>query len=143
MRGGSVESWLRWLDRRAVEVHRYVVARSDIEELLAHPSVVASGVSAARHLGLELGAGSDAVVYVRSDELAALGRTFLLVPSTDGNLTVRTVDHDRHQQTASHATGGACAARLMVAADLLAAGDARARRAGETLLQRLVGRPVG
>jgi hypothetical protein len=126
------------------------------ERLLADVRVARSGSSvltdrAAKWRRIELPvSGASASIWVRSaDELVALAREYGLIAAAVGDVSVA---------VAGVPGLGACgdgdgnAYRLVVAADLLSSTDARGRRAGRDLLERVVqerrwsarpGEPVG
>ena len=137
-RTSTWQTWARWLGLRYSSIQRYQVVDTDISNILGRSGVVATGVSAADHLTLGLGTSGQADVYTDADLADELCREFFLVERDRGNLTVRTVDHSLHVVTAAHTAQGLVAARLMVAADLLTAGDSRAHRAGDELLHSLL-----
>lgn len=138
LRAHEVEDWQtyrRWLGSRQTAVTRFRVADSDVQVLLAREGVVAAGLSAAGAYQLGLGTSGQADAYVSPAVLADLVEDFFLIESAVGKLTLRTVDGDWHLRTAQYRRGECVAARLMVAVDLLDAGDARSHEAGRELLQ--------
>lgn len=131
------EMWQRWLACRATDVKRYRVAESDLEAVLNADGVVRTGVSAAVPYELELGSGGTGDAYVSPATAETLIRQYYLLPTMNGNLTLRTVINEHHITTARLLIGETVTTRLMVAVDLAGEADARARSAGRDLLVQL------
>lgn len=134
---GGWRTYARWLSSRQTAATRYRIADRDVAGLLADDGIVATGASAAAH-ALGLGSAGQSEVYADSATERRLAEDWFLIRSDTGNLLVRAVAGDWHRRTGSIVDGRAVAARLMVAADLLDADDARSRAAGENLLARLL-----
>jgi hypothetical protein len=115
--------------------------RSRVERLFAHPGVLGSlqrarnvvpaGAQAAREQGERLVSGHEADLYVSERGRAALVRRFALEPSDEPNAIIRVLPDglwpfsDRRMPLAA------------VAVDLAELPDARARRIGRALIDRL------
>jgi hypothetical protein len=135
--GTDVARWHAWLLRRAEHVARLRVADADLPDLLADQRVVAGGATAARAYGIPLGTGGVAEVYVESaDRLAALRREYGLVAADRPSLVVRVAGGSWPADTATTRGGLRVVPAVVVAADLLDAGDSRSRAAGRDLLDR-------
>lgn len=118
----------RWLSRRAQAVRRYRISEAALTELKVTPGVLLTGVSAADTYGLGLGTGGAADAYLNDQTHNELVENLFLIPSTQGNLTLRVTDTD--QLTSDTAA----APRLIAGADLADDTDARTRAAGCSLI---------
>lgn len=123
------------LEHRA-KVARYSAHTGEISHLLADHRLVASGVSAAGELDLDLVAGREADGYVSASARAKIVEEHALSPAAIGeeNVVLRVVPDDVWElflADRSHAPAAA------VALDLLDESDPRSRAAGEALLAKL------
>jgi hypothetical protein len=123
------------LERRA-EVHRYSGHPGEISYLLADKSLVVSGISAARAVGLDVLAGNEADGYVRNSDLDGFVGEHALLPAAalDANVVLRVVPDD---VWAEFLKGRPHAPEAPVALDLVEDVDPRTRAAGKELLGRL------
>jgi excisionase family DNA binding protein len=124
------------LERRA-EVRRYSGHPGEIAHLLADKRLVASGVSAARAIDLDLMSGREADGYISASALDAFVGEHALSPAAEAgaaNVTLRVVSDD--VWTGSLA-GCVHAPEAAVALDLAEEADPRSRAAGEGLLDRI------
>ena len=123
----------RWLSSRQRSVTRYRIAESDLPDLLSIEGVVGTGLTAARAYRLGLGTSGQADIYVTEDVARTLIKSFILIASEQGNLTMRVVDGTWHQGTATVMGDQRVAPRLITALDLLDQGDARSTSTGRNL----------
>lgn len=130
----DLPSYQRWLSTRQQGVTRYRLAAPDLPDLLSVTGVVATGLSAARAFGCGLGPGGQADIYVTDTVARSLIKSFFLIASTKGNLTMRVVDGAWHQDTATVLNGQRVTPRLITALDLLDQRDARSTSTGRDLL---------
>ena len=120
-----------------------LAVRAEAHSFYAHPSVVAglgnnsgvvrSGVSAVDHYRLGLVAVDEFEGYVRSSVLPALVNRFALDNQSERpNVVLRVVDDDLWPFSPDEEVAPA----VVVAVDLLEAGDSRSRRAATQLLHQ-------
>lgn len=123
------------LERRA-QVHRYSGHPGEISYILADKKLVASGVSAARTIGLDLLSGNEADGYVGAADLDEFVQNHALLPAAalDANVVLRVVPGD---VWAEFLKGRPHASEAAIALDLAEDADSRSRAAGEKLLRRL------
>ncbi|HVW47121.1 MAG TPA: helix-turn-helix domain-containing protein [Solirubrobacterales bacterium] len=123
------------LERRA-EVHRYLAHPGEISHLFGDKRLVPSGAGAARAVGLDLMAGSEADGYVSDSDLDGFVRDHVLLPAAavDANVVLRVVPDD---VWAAFLKGRPHAPEAAVALDLVEDVDSRSKAAGEELLRRL------
>jgi hypothetical protein len=123
------------LERRA-EVRRYSGHPGEISHVLADKRLVASGVSAAQEIGLDLMSGREADGYVSDAELGRFVRDHALFPAAavDANVVLRVVLGD---VWAEFLKGRPHAPEAAIALDLAEDVDSRSRAAGENLVGRL------
>lgn len=130
----GVDTARRWLRNRYTQASTWRAGPTAIERLLTTDGVLATGVSAAGPLGLELGTAGSADVYVQAERLDQLVHDHFLIESATGNLTVRTTEQDYSHRTGKRSLEGIqVAPRLLVAADLADDNGARTRKAGHDL----------
>jgi hypothetical protein len=123
------------LERRA-EIHRYSGHPGEIRHVLADKSLVASGVSAAQEIGLDLMSGNEADGYISDSEVDGFVKRHVLFPAAavEANVVLRVVPDDvwaEFLKDRPHAPEAA------IALDLAEDADSRSRAAGEKLLRRL------
>jgi Helix-turn-helix domain len=123
------------LERRA-EVHHYSGHPGEIRHILADKRLVASGVSAAQEIGLDLVSGLEADGYVRDSDLGGFVRDHVLfsAAAVDANVVLRVVPDD---VWADFLKGRPHASEAAIGLDLAEDADSRSRVAGEKLLGRL------
>jgi hypothetical protein len=123
------------LERRA-QVHRYSGHPGEIRHVLADKRLVASGVSAAQEIGLDLMSGNEADGYVSDSDLDRFVRDHALLPAAavDANVVLRVVPDDVWDEFLK---GRPHAPEAAVALDLAEDVDPRSRAAGEKLIRRL------
>ncbi len=123
------------LERRA-EVRHYSGHPGEIRYILADKKLVASGVSAAREIGLDLLSGNEADGYVSDSDLDGFVRDHALLPvaAVDANVVLRLVPDD---VWAGFLKGRPHASEAAIALDLAEDVDSRSRAAGEKLLGRI------
>jgi hypothetical protein len=123
------------LEGRA-EVHRYSGHPGEIPYVLADKRLVASGVSAAREIGLDLLSGNEADGYVSDSDLDGFVRDHALLPAAplDRNVVLRLV---RDDVWVDFLEGRTHASEAAIALDLAEDVDSRSRAAGKNLLRRL------
>jgi excisionase family DNA binding protein len=124
------------LERRA-DVRRFSGHPGEIAHLVTDTRLVASGVSAARAIGLDLMSGREADGYIRSSDLDAFVGEHALSPAVEAgaaNVTLRVVPDD---VWADSMAGRLHAPEAAVALDLAEESDPRSRAAGERLLARI------
>jgi hypothetical protein len=123
------------LERRA-QVHRYSGHPGEIPYVLADKRLVASGVSAARAIGLDLLSGNEADGYVSDSDLDGFVEEHALLPAAavDANVVLRLVPDD---VWADFLKGRPHASEAAIALDLAEDVDSRSRAAGVMLLGRL------
>lgn len=118
--------------RRRGTLRRFRAHPADVPRLLAEPTIVRTGVSAAADYGADIVAPGVAEAYLPLRSLADLRRTYLLEPASNPNVLLRTVER-------IWPFPSACMVAPMsaVALDLLDSDDERTRRAGRELLARI------
>lgn len=123
------------LERRA-EVHRYSAHPGEVSHLYGDKRLVPSGVSAARAVGLDVMAGSEADGYISESDLDGFVGDHVLFPAAavDANVVLRVVPGD---VWADFLKGRAHASEAAIALDLAEDADSRSRAAGKKLLGRL------
>ncbi len=123
------------LERRA-EVHRYSGHPGEIRHVLADKRLVASGISAAQEVGLEVMSGLEADGYVSAEDLDTFVRDHALFPAAavDANVVLRVVPDD---VWADFLKGRPHASEAAIGLDLAEDADSRSQVAGEKLLGRL------
>jgi hypothetical protein len=123
------------LERRA-EVHHYSGHPGEISYVLADPRLVASGVSAAQGVGLDVMSGNEADGYVSASNLNGFVEEHALFPvaAVDANVVLRIVPDD---VWAVFLKGRPHASEAVIALDLAEDVDSRSRAAGKNLLRRL------
>jgi hypothetical protein len=131
----GLSSLMLRLESRA-EVHRYSGHPGEIPYLFEDDRLVPSGVSAARAVGLDLMAGSEADGYISDSDLDGFIRDHALLPAAtlDANVVLRVVPGD---VWAEFLKGRPHASEAAIALDLAEDADSRSRAAGEKLLRRL------
>jgi hypothetical protein len=123
------------LERRA-EVHRYSGHPGEIPYILADKRLVASGVSAAQEIGLDLLSGNEADGYVSDSDLDGFVRDHALLPAAavDANVVLRLVPDD---VWAEFLKGRPHVSEAAIALDLAEDVDSRSQASGKNLLRRL------
>jgi hypothetical protein len=123
------------LERRA-EVHRYSGHPGEIRHVLADKRLVASGVSAAQEIGLDLMSGNEADGYVSASDLDGFVQEHALfsAAAVDSNVVLRLVPGD---VWAEFLKGRPHASEAAIALDLAEDVDSRSRASGKDLLRRL------
>jgi hypothetical protein len=123
------------LERRA-QVHRYSGHPGEIRHVLADKRLVASGISAAQEVGLDVVSGNEADGYVRDSDLGGFVRDHVLFPAAavDANVVLRVVPDD---VWADFLKGRPHASEAAIGLDLAEDADSRSRAAGKNLLRRL------
>jgi excisionase family DNA binding protein len=123
------------LERRA-QVHRFSGHPGEIPYVLADKRLVASGVSAAREIGLDLLSGNEADGYVSDSDLDEFVRDHALLPAAalDANVVLRLVPDDVWTE---FLRGRPHASEAAIALDLAEDVDSRSRASGKDLLRRL------
>jgi excisionase family DNA binding protein len=123
------------LERRA-EVHRYSGHPGEIRHILIDKRLVASGVSAAQEIGLDLVSGLEADGYVRGSDLGGFVRDHALFSASavDANVVLRVVPDD---VWADFLEGRPHASEAAIGLDLAEDADSRSRAAGKKLLGQL------
>jgi excisionase family DNA binding protein len=124
------------LERRA-EVRRYSGHPGEIAHLVADKRLVASGVSAARAIDLDLMSGREADGYIPASALDAFVGEHALSPAAEvgaANVNLRVVSDDVWTDSLA---GRVHAPQAAVALDLAEDADPRSRAAGEGLLDRI------
>jgi hypothetical protein len=123
------------LERRA-QVHRYSGHPGEIRHVLADKRLVASGVSAAQEIGLDLMSGNEADGYVSDSDLDRFVRDHALLPAAavDANVVLRVVPVEVWTESLKDRPHAPEAA---IALDLAEDVDSRSRAAGEKLVRRL------
>lgn len=118
------------------EVVRYRAHPGEVAHLLADSRLVASGVSAARGLGLDLVAAREADGYVRASSLDEVVEEHVLSPAVMGeaNVVLRIVPDDIWEFFLADRS---YAPEAAVALDLAEDADPRSQVAGKQLLARL------
>lgn len=116
------------------ERHQLYAHPSVLGELMEHPGIVASGVSALGSHSADLVAVDQADGYIRRSELASMIDEYALDNAADRpNVQLRVVGDE--YWPFEH--GQRYAPLPIVALDLLDSADERSRRAGQELLNRL------
>jgi excisionase family DNA binding protein len=105
---------------------------SDLRRLVAEPSLVRTGVSAAPDVGADLVAADEVEGYVSVDDMARLREKFFLEESRKPNVLLRVL-----QPPWPFPPDTRVAPATAVALDLLDSTDERTRRAGRELLRSL------
>lgn len=123
------------LEGRA-EVHRYSAHPGEVRHVLADKRLVASGVSAARAVGLDLLAGSEVDGYVSVSDHDGFVQEHVLLPvgGVEPNVVLRVVPDEAW---ADFLDGRSHAPEAAIALDLAEDVDPRTRAAGKELLSRL------
>jgi excisionase family DNA binding protein len=123
------------LEHRA-QIRRYAAHPGEVAHVAADPRLVASGVSAARAVGLDLMPGREADGYISGSAVDDFVKTHALSPVVAGvgNVILRVVPED---VWADFLDGLAHAPDAAVALDLTEEADLRSRASGEELLNRL------
>jgi excisionase family DNA binding protein len=123
------------LGRRA-QVHRCSGHPGEIPYVLADKRLIASGVSAARAVGLDLLSGNEVDGYVSDADLDEFVRDHALLPAAavDANVVLRLIPDDVWTEFLK---GRPRASEAAIALDLAEDVDSRSRAAGEKLLGRL------
>lgn len=122
-----------WMCRNRADVRRCYAHPSVLPQMLAHPGVVASGVSAGDAYPIDLIAPAQAELYVAAGQLHPLLTRYAASESGRPNLVVRT---PRALWPFDEAADGPVVAPVVVVAlDLLVGSDDRTRRAGMALLE--------
>lgn len=131
----GLSSLMLRLESRA-EVHRYSGHPGEIPYVLADKKLVASGVSAAQEIGLDLMSGLEADGYVSAEDLDAFVRDHALLPAAavDANVVLRAVPDD---VWADFLEGRPHASEAAIGLDLAEDADSRSQVAGKKLLGRL------
>lgn len=134
----GLEALSRRLERRA-KVARYRAHSGEVAHVLADPRLVASGVSAARDVGLDLVAGREADGYVSASVLDEFAAEHALSPAAAGeaNVVLRVVPGEVWEPFFA---GRSYAPEAAVALDLAEDADPRSQAAGKELLGRLGGK---
>jgi excisionase family DNA binding protein len=129
--------WVARLRARAANTVTLRAGRMQLPRLLSDERVARSGVTATNVVRDAQVSGDEAELWVQTDaELSSLRTSLGLLPSTAGNLTIRSA---HVTGLTSLGSGDGNAFRLIVAADLLNGRDARARYAGQELLETALG----
>ena len=116
------------------ERHQFYAHPSVLGELLEHPGIVASGVSALGFHNVDLVAIDQAEGYIPRSELASMIDEYELDNAADRpNVQLRVVDDEYWPFEARQRY----APLPIVAVDLLDSADERSRRAGQELLNQL------
>jgi Helix-turn-helix domain len=123
------------LEHRA-EVRRYSGHPGEISHVLADKRLVASGVSAAQEVGLDVMSGREADGYVSGSDLNGFVEEHALFPvaAGDANVVLRVVPDDVWVEFLK---GRPHAPEAAIALDLAEDFDPRSRAAGEKLIHRL------
>jgi Helix-turn-helix domain len=123
------------LERRA-DVHRYSGHPGEISHVLADKRLVASGISAAQEIGLEVMSGLEADGYVSAEDLEAFVRDHALfsAAAVEANVVLRVVPDD---VWADFLKGRPHASEAAIGLDLAEDADSRSRAAGKKLLGQL------
>jgi hypothetical protein len=123
------------LEQRAA-VSRFSAHPGELSHLFGDGRLVPSGVSAARAVGLDLIAGSEADGYVGDSDLDSFVRDHVLLPAAalDANVVLRVVPKD---VWAEFLEGRPHAPEAAVALDLVEDPDSRSKAAAEKLLHQL------
>jgi hypothetical protein len=131
----GLSSLMLRLESRA-EVHRYSSHPGEIPYVLADKKLVASGVSAAQEIGLDLMSGLEADGYVSAEDLDAFVRDHALFPAAavDANVVLRVVPDD---VWADFLKGRPHASEAAIGLDLAEDADSRSQVAGKKLLGQL------
>jgi excisionase family DNA binding protein len=132
----NADAWRTRLKERAGSTTTYRVTPANTRRLLSSKVIARSGVSA-RNLASDRQVAADmaAVWQAQRADLAEVITRYAMLPSDQGNVVVRIADVEG--MAATGVSGDAY--RLIVAADLLDAGDARQKRAGRQLLHAALG----
>ena len=129
----GVEQNLGRLRARA-QKHSFYAHPSVLEQLIRHPDVVRSGISAIDEYSIDLIAQQAVEGYIRQSDVGVLIEQFALGESSDRpNVILRVVGDEVWPFDADQAV----APKVVVAVDLLDANDERSQRAGRALLEKL------
>jgi excisionase family DNA binding protein len=118
---------------RRADVHRLIAHPAALRRVADDPRLVLSGVSAAAHHGADIIALDDVEAYVREGDLGKVRRGQGLRPPAQGDVANVLLRVPRPEWP--FAPGDRYAPRLVVAADLLDAGDERSVRAARALIR--------
>jgi hypothetical protein len=131
----GLSSLMLRLESRA-DVHRYSGHPGEIPYVLDDKRLVASGISAAQEVGLEVMSGLEADGYVSAEDLDAFVRDHALFPAAavDANVVLRAVPDD---VWADFLKGRPHASEAAIGLDLAEDADSRSQVAGKKLLGRL------
>jgi hypothetical protein len=123
------------LERRA-QVHRFSGHPGEIRYVLSDKRLIASGVSAAREIGLDLLSGNEADGYVSDSDLNGFVEEHALLPvaAVDANVVLRLAPDN---VWAEFLNGRPHASDAAIALDLAEDVDSRSQAAGKDLLRRL------
>jgi excisionase family DNA binding protein len=123
--------------RGRAEVHRFRSHPGEIAHLAKEPSLVRSGISAARALGFDLMGGREVDGYIPAGELEAIVEEHALEPLDGGaNVILRAVPDDAAWRWIA---GRSFAPEVAVALDLAEEADSRSAQAGRRGLERIDG----
>ena len=129
----GVEQNLGRLRARA-QKHSFYAHPSVLEQLIRHPDIVRSGISAIDEYSIDLIAQQVVEGYIRQSDVGGLIEQVALDESSDRpNVILRVVRDDAWPFDAHQAV----APKVVVAVDLLDANDERSQRAGRALLAKL------
>jgi len=127
----DVDAWRARIRARAGSRATYRLGRTRLDSLLSSAGVARSGTVATNLVtDRQVGDAGVAVWLATRDQRDHLIKTFGLLASSSGNVTVRTADVAGLDQVGT----GVDAYRMIVAGDLLDSTDARGRHAGAELL---------
>ena len=118
--------------RRRAAVQRYRVHPGMLDELASDPAVVRSGISAAADYSADILGGRELEGYADGSALRSLEQRYALAKDSSGNVLLHVVE-DESRLTRR----GNVMSPVVVALDLMESVDARSRRAGQQLLERL------
>lgn len=118
--------------RRRAAVQRYRVHRGLLDRLASDPATVRSGISAAADYSADILGGRELEGYVGAGALRSLERRYALADDSAGNVLLHVVEDGSRL-----ARRGEVMSPVVVALDLMESVDARSRRAGRQLLERL------
>lgn len=126
--------WDRWIPRlrdRARAV-RFRIHPGSLKKISSDRRLLLSGVSAARQHGMDVIAREEIEAYLREQDLPRLVRDYKLEESSRPNLVLHVIAGDWPFQNDQK-----FAPPALVAVDLIESGEARSRRAGNSMLKRL------
>jgi excisionase family DNA binding protein len=136
LRDREVEDW-SWLARRRAAATRHAVRDGCLDRLLSDQRCIRSGLSALTEHRVDLvGRRGDAEFYVADSEVDGLLSDYLMHVDSAGRVIVHAVSADVVGRARS--AGRSVMTRATVGVDLAENADARTRRAGYELLQRVV-----